>query len=645
MIQDYFTFNAQRYASKWLVLGIDIAIVSLSFVLSYLIRFNLTLDFEVEKLILQLPIIMIASALAFIIVGSYKGVVRHTGVRDVYNIFNAICLSSILIIFLVLANRQFGMFYNFTIPLSIIIINSLISFVTLTASRYVFKAMFHQMSGEARAMKNVLIYGAGDSGILTYNAITNHIRSNARVIGYIDNDNKKVGKNINGVPVFNKSILNEHFILKNNVSEIIFSIQNIDSKHLRTLVEGLVDFPVSVKIVPPIEDWINGELKVSQIKQVQIEDLLDRAPIQIKNSKIASELLNKSILVTGGAGSIGSEIVRQICTYNYKSLIIVDQAESALYDLQQELKQNGFHNFIPLVSDVRDKNRLNAIFDEYKPTMVFHAAAYKHVPLMEYNSYEAIKINIAGTKTVADLSVLHGVDKFVFVSTDKAVNPTNVMGASKRIAEMYIGCMQKENKTRFITTRFGNVLGSNGSVIPLFRKQIEKGGPLTLTHKDITRYFMTIPEASQLVLEAGAMGTGGEIFIFDMGESVKIYDLARNMIKLSGLRYPEDIDIKITGLRPGEKLYEELLANGENTLPTYHKKIKISKVRELDYAKTRSKIDELCITNMFFNGNTVKLMKEIVPEYISKNSDLCELDKKEDKTEGLSKPNLKIVQS
>lgn len=276
--------------------------------------------------------------------------------------------------------------------------------------------------------------------------------------------------------------------------------------------------------------------------------------------------------------------------------------------------------------------------------MVFHAAAYKHVPLMEYNSYEAIKINIAGTKTVADLSVIHCVDKFVFVSTDKAVNPTNVMGASKRIAEMYIGCMQQDNKTKFITTRFGNVLGSNGSVIPLFRKQIEKGGPLTLTHKDITRYFMTIPEASQLVLEAGAMGTGGEIFIFDMGESVKIFDLAKNMIKLSGLRYPEDIDIKITGLRPGEKLYEELLANGENTLPTYHKKIKISKVRSLDYAKTRSKIDELCITNMFFNENTVKLMKQIVPEFISNNSELCELDAKST-SEKDDKVKLKVIQS
>ncbi|WP_405397961.1 polysaccharide biosynthesis protein [Maribacter sp. Asnod2-G09] len=644
MIQKYLNYSAQRYASKWLVLGIDLLTVVFSFVLSYLIRFNLTLNFDVHNFLVQIPLVAVAALLAFMIVGSYKGVVRHTGVRDVYNIFNAVCFFSILVIFVVLVNRQLDVLSQFTIPLSIIIINSLITFVGLVASRFVFKSFYNKMNSSIKVTKNILIYGAGDSGVLTHGAIGNNSKSRYKVIGYIDRDVKKIGKNINGVPVFARKTLTEAFIVKNNISEIIFSIQNIDSLKLRKTVEGLVDLPIVVKIVPPIEDWINGELKVSQIKQVQIEDLLDRAPITIKNSKISMELMNKTVMVTGGAGSIGSEIVRQICNYGYKSLIVIDSAESALYDLQQELKQNGFHNFIPIVTDIRDKNRMNALFGEHRPNVVFHAAAYKHVPLMEYNSYEAIKINIGGTKNVADLSIIHGVEKFVFVSTDKAVNPTNVMGATKRIAELYISCMQKENKTKFITTRFGNVLGSNGSVIPLFRKQIEKGGPLTLTHKDITRYFMTIPEASQLVLEAGAMGEGGEIFIFDMGESVKIFDLAKNMIKLSGLRYPDDIDIKITGLRPGEKLYEELLANGENTLPTYHQKIKISKVRDVEYAKVRSKIDELCITNMFFSGNTVKLMKEIVPEYVSKNSDFCELDEASDTKDDQNKAPLKIVQ-
>ncbi|SFR48363.1 NDP-sugar epimerase, includes UDP-GlcNAc-inverting 4,6-dehydratase FlaA1 and capsular polysaccharide biosynthesis protein EpsC [Robiginitalea myxolifaciens] len=626
MIKNYIISNSHRYASRWLVLAIDVLLISVAFILSYLIRFNLTWNFETDNLWLQLPIVALIGALSFLITGSYKGVVRHTGVRDVYNIFNAICVSSIFTIFMVIFNRQLGILVDFTIPLSIIIIHSLIGFIALTASRYVFKSLFHSFVRKFSVTRNVLIYGAGEAGILTYNALTSHSASDKRVFGYIDDDNKKVGKSINGVRVYGTEILNRDFMQRNDIDEIIVSINNIEQHRLREIVEGLVDFQVQVKIVPPVEDWINGELKLSQIKQVQIEDLLNRTPINIRKSRVSNELKDQVIMVTGGAGSIGSEIVRQIANYDYKALIIIDQAESPLYDLQQELKQNGFHNFVPIVADIRDKNRMNSFFQEHQPNIVFHAAAYKHVPLMEYNAYEAIKINVAGTKVLADLALTHKVDKFVFVSTDKAVNPTNVMGATKRIAEMYISCMHQEHRTKFITTRFGNVLGSNGSVIPLFRRQIENGGPLTVTHKEITRYFMTIPEASQLVLEAAAMGKGGEIFIFDMGESVKIFDLARNMIKLSGLRYPDDIDIKITGLRPGEKLYEELLANGENTLPTYHKKIMISKVRELDYALVRSKIDELCISNMFFNGDTVRLMKEIVPEYVSHNSEFCKLD-------------------
>ena len=629
MIKNYLVNNAHRYASKWLVLAIDVFLISISFVLSYFIRFNLSLTFKTENLLTQLPIVAMIAAISFLFTESYKGVVRHTGVRDVYKIFNAVCLSSILTIFFLIVNKQFVMMENFSIPLSIIIIHSLVAFIALTASRYIFKTTFFNMVKKFKVTKNVLVYGAGESGILTYNALTNQTSSNSRVVAYVDDDPKKIGKVINGVMVLGRDVLSDFFISKRDISEIVVSINNIDSDALREIVEGLVELPVQVKIVPPVESWINGELKVSQIKQVQIEDLLDRVPINIKKSKVEEQLKNQVILVTGGAGSIGSEIVRQIANYDYRSLIIIDQAESALYDLQQELKQNGFHNFVPIVADIRDKKRMNMFFQEHKPTMVFHAAAYKHVPLMEYNYYEAIKINIAGTKTIVDLSLSHGVDKFVFVSTDKAVNPTNVMGATKRIAEMYISCSQQENKTKFITTRFGNVLGSNGSVIPLFRKQIEKGGPLTVTHKEITRFFMTIPEASQLVLEAAVMGQGGEIFIFDMGKSVKIFDLAKNMIKLSGLRYPEDIDIKITGLRPGEKLYEELLANGENTLPTYHKKILIGKVKELDYAFVKSKIDELCVSNMFFDGKTMKLMKEIVPEYVSNNSEFTKFDAKQ----------------
>lgn len=628
MIREFFFKTGMRYASKWTVLIIDLCIVSVSFILAYFIRFNLSFDFDVQRLWSQLPIVVLLFLIAFLISGSYKGVVRHTGIKDVYAIFNAVCLASIGAIGVVLVNRTADLVDGFTIPLSIIIINSLLTFLALAASRYVFKIGYETiMNKNSAPSKNLIIYGAGESGIITYNTLTNHSKMKAKVVGFVDNNQKKVGKQINGVKVYDKSILNEDFVKFNNISEVIFSIQTINPKQLRSLVNEIVDLPVKVKIVPPVEDWINGELKVSQIKRVQIEDLLDRPPIEIQNSKVLKDFEDKVIMVTGGAGSIGSELVRQICKYNYRSLIVIDQAESALYDLQQELKQAGLFNFIPIVGDIRDKNKMRVLFEEHKPDRIFHAAAYKHVPLMEQNPYEAVKINVAGTKTIVDLAVEYNVEKFVFVSTDKAVNPTNIMGATKRIAEMYISCRQQEGTTKFITTRFGNVLGSNGSVIPLFRKQIEKGGPLTVTHKDITRYFMTIPEASQLVLEAGAMGKGGEIFIFDMGESVKILDLAKNMIRLSGLHYPDDIDIKITGLRPGEKLYEELLANGENTLPTYHDKIMISKVREIDYAKTRSMIDELCISNLFFKDNVVQLMKKIVPEYISNNSDFCKLDK------------------
>lgn len=645
MIREFFYRNGRKYASKWTVLIIDLGIVSISFILAYFIRFNLSFNFDVQRLWTQLPIVVSLFLLAFFISGSYKGVVRHTGIKDVYAIFNAVCLASIGAIGVVMVNRYVGINNEFTIPLSIIIINSLLTFLALAASRYVFKIGYEALMNRNEApTKNLVIYGAGESGIITYNTLTNHSKMRAKVVGFVDNNLQKVGKQINGVKVYDKSILTEEFVKFNNISEIIFSIQTINPKQLRTLVNEIVDLPVKVKIVPPVEDWINGELKVSQIKRVQIEDLLDRPPIEIRNSKVEKDFDEKVIMVTGGAGSIGSELVRQICKYKYRTLVVVDQAESALYDLQQELKQAGFFNFVPIVGDIRDKNKMRVLFEEYRPDRIFHAAAYKHVPLMEQNPYEAVKINVAGTKTIVDLAVEYDVEKFVFVSTDKAVNPTNIMGATKRIAEMYISCRQQEGKTKFITTRFGNVLGSNGSVIPLFRKQIEKGGPLTVTHKDITRYFMTIPEASQLVLEAGAMGNGGEIFIFDMGESVKIMDLAKNMIRLSGLHYPDDIDIKITGLRPGEKLFEELLANGENTLPTYHDKIMISKVREIDFGATRSRIDELCISNLFFKENVVQLMKSIVPEYISNNSDFCKFDKKNPQEDQKVGPDVRFPQ-
>ena len=626
MINNYFSYYSQKFASKWLVFAIDLMLVAVAFFAAYFIRFNFTLNFDLEQFFIQIPLLLGIAGVSFLFVGSFKSVIRHTGFTDVVNVFKAVSLTALFITFVVLINSITNLFVNFTIPKSIIVFHALISFVLLSGCRLLFKIVYNHLKCKLTSTKNVLIYGAGDSGIITYNTLINNTKTNYNILSFIDDNSKKKGKLINGVRILSREDINENFIRLNDVDEIILASQSIDSSNLINFVDSLIDFDVKIKKVPPIEDWINGEFNSNQIKQFQIEDLLGRPPINIDNPNLLNEFDGETVLVTGAAGSIGSELVKQLSNFNLNKLILVDQAESALYDVQQDLKRSGKNNFTAIVADIRDGLRIDSIFQLEKPTMVFHAAAYKHVPLMEKSPYEAIKINVNGTKLLADTASRYNVKKFVFVSTDKAVNPTSVMGATKRMAEMYISCLQKESKTKFITTRFGNVLGSNGSVIPLFKKQIEQGGPLTLTHREITRYFMTIPEAAQLVLEAGTMGKGGEIFIFDMGESVKIYDLAKNMIKLSGLKFPEDIDIEITGLRPGEKLYEELLANGENTLSTYHKKILISKTRELNYSKVKNEIEDLCITNRFQNNNIVLKMKNLIPEYKSNNSDYEKFD-------------------
>ncbi|GAA4278922.1 polysaccharide biosynthesis protein [Aquimarina mytili] len=629
MIKNYLINNSHKHASKWLVLLIDVVITIFNFFLAYIIRFGITLNFDTSNLIYQIPVVAALSALSFLLIGSYKGVVRHTGMRDAYNLFLAVTVLIALTGFLMVSSRLSLMPELLNIPVSIICIHYMLNIITLTTSRLIFKYCYYYVKSKIGESSRILIYGAGDSGLITLAAITNDSnRSSLSVVGFIDDNSQKIGKTINGIKVYSSKAVNNNFLTKNNIKEIIVSIPHISKKRLSEISDDLLKLPVKVKIIPAVNDWIDGKLKVSQIKEIEIEDLLDRAPINMDNQNIKRELDDKVIMITGAAGSIGSEIVRQASYYNYKNLILVDQAESPLYDLQQELLSKGITNFTPIVADIRDHQRVETIFEKYRPNMVFHAAAYKHVPLMEANPCEAIKINVLGTRKLADLSSQFGVDKFVFVSTDKAVNPTNVMGATKRVAEMYIKCLHKTSKTKFITTRFGNVLGSNGSVIPLFKKQIAKGGPLTVTHKDVTRFFMTIPEASQLVIEAGTMGNGGEIFIFDMGESVKIFDLAKKMIRLSDLRYPEDIDIKITGLRPGEKLYEELLADTENTLPTYHKKIMISRFDDNDCANVKDKIDDLCIMNLLNQDHQiVGKLKEIVPEYISNNSTFESIDK------------------
>ncbi|GAB5563270.1 MAG: nucleoside-diphosphate sugar epimerase/dehydratase [Winogradskyella sp.] len=608
----------------------DIGLTLFTFIVAYLIRYNFKLDFDFFIVIKQFPFVGIVSFISFLAVGSHRGVVRYTGFKDILNVVIGANIIATLLICLTFISRKFINGYEIlNISGSIIYIHLLLNILFLIGSKLFIKSLYNHITQDFNIITNVLIFGAGSSGMLTYDAIKNDTKNGLEVVGFIDDDERKVGKKINLLPVLNLNNIDQKYIAKNHIEEVIISIQNIDSTRLLQITSGLFTLGLKVKIVPPVQSWIDGDLSVGQIKEVKIEDLLGREPINIKNPDLEEQYDNKVIIITGAAGSIGSEICRKVSLYNFKKLILVDNAESALYDIQQEFRQLGLKNIEAIVADVRNKTRIDQIFNTHKPKVVFHAAAYKHVPLMENNPFEAVSVNIGGTKNVADIAVKHSVDKFVLISTDKAVNPTNVMGATKRIAELYVTCLKGKGHTKFITTRFGNVLGSNGSVIPLFKKQIEKGGPLTVTHREITRYFMTIPEACQLVLEAAAMGNGGEIFVFDMGEPIKIFNLAKNMILLSGLRYPQDIDIKITGLRPGEKIYEELLADGENTKKTYHEKIMIAKSRRLDTESAEKKINALTSTNTLTQPlEIVSHIKALIPEYISNNSTYEVLDKK-----------------
>lgn len=628
-VKNFFRTKLKFYSSKWIILSIDIFLINISFVFSCFIISEGSLNTYVGVLMNQLSLISIIGLFSFLVVGSYKGVIRHTGTRDGYNVLLAATLMSSLLLFLVFTIKYFGIIESIRIELSVIIIHYLLNVFFMINSRYAFKSFFIFITNTSVNSRNVLIYGAGESGFIVYSALKRDTKNNYKVVGFLDDDITKFDKKINQVKIFNSQNITSSFIDNHKIKELIVSIQNISPSKLLEISDSFIKTNLDVKIVPPLKSWVDGTVKVNQIKKIKITDLLGRASIKIVNPIIKNKLSGKRILITGAAGSIGSEITRQLSDYDYEQLILIDQAESPLYDLQQELIQNNKHHIISLVAGIQDRNKMDEFFEMYRPHKVYHAAAYKHVPLMEYNPYEAIKTNILGTKTLVDISVKYNVESFVMISTDKAVNPTNIMGATKRTAELYISCLSNQkNTTKFTTTRFGNVLGSNGSVIPLFEKQIQKRLPLTVTHKDITRYFMTIQEACNLVLEAGTMGSGGEIYIFDMGKPVKIFDIAKKMIYLSGLNYPEDIDIKITGLRPGEKLYEELMANGETKMRTHHKKIMIAKLKDIDWNDTITNIEYLSRENQFMTDyERVSLLKKIVPEYISNNSIHEKLDK------------------
>ncbi len=516
---------------------------------------------------------------------------------------------------------------RYIIPFSIIVIEFMASTFGLIAFRILVKILYFELKNPSREKQYVLIYGAGESGLIAKRTLDRDAGSKYKVLAFIDDDEKKVGKKLEGIRIEHSSKL-ESILQKESIAHIIISIQGLSKFKVAEITDLCLHYNTKVLNVPPVTKWINGELSFKQIKKVRIEDLLGREPIKLDENKIKQQLQNKVILITGAAGSIGSEIVRQVAHYNPKKILMLDQAESALYELEFELQEKGLNKICEtIIGDVRNYARLENVFKTFCPKVVFHAAAYKHVPLMENNPSESIITNVLGTKNTADLASKYGVETFVMISTDKAVNPTNVMGASKRIAEIYTQSLNEKSDTNFITTRFGNVLGSNGSVIPLFKKQIEHGGPITVTHPEVTRFFMTIPEACQLVLEAGAMGRGGEIFVFDMGHSVKIIDLAKKMIRISGLTLGKDIQIVYTGLRPGEKLYEELLTDKENTIPTHHPQIMIGKVQSYSFEEISKEIEDLiALFNKQNNMDIVGKMKKIVPEFKSKNSVYEKLD-------------------
>ncbi len=621
-----------RSTPRLVIFLIDISICLFAIAVAYLVRFNFHIPkVESDTFYYVIPFMLLLRAISFVITRIYSGIIRYTGTRDAARItLTLLGGSGVMVLTNLISYRAIGIFI---VPFSIIIIEFLISEFVMISGRLLVKVIYMELKNPSREKTGVLIYGAGEAGLITKRTLDRDKGTRYKVVGFIDDDPGKSGKKLEGITIHNSGQL-EYLLDKGNIKHLIIAIQNITPERKQYIVESSLHHNIRVLNVPPVQSWINGALSFKQIRKVNIEDLLGRDPIQLNLDKIKAELSGKTILVTGAAGSIGSELVRQILPFHPEKLIILDIAESPLYELELEIKDQEntrLQQVEMVIGDIRNRERMRNVYKTFRPEIVFHAAAYKHVPVMELNPSESILNNVLGTKNIADLALEFEVRKFVMISTDKAVNPTNIMGATKRIAEIYTQSMNHLGKTKFITTRFGNVLGSNGSVIPRFKKQIESGQPLTVTHPEITRFFMTISEACQLVLEAGTMGKGGEIFIFDMGKPVKIADLAKKMIQLSGLELGKDIQINYTGIRPGEKLYEELLANEENTLPTHHQKIMIAKVKEYDYGQVSVAIQELI--DLFGTQNNeaiVKKMKEIVPEFLSQNSEFEKLDLKTD---------------
>jgi len=627
----------KKDSPRWVILLIDMFIVIFCYYLSNFVINSFKGRFAVEMMVRKSIFVALVYYISFLYFKTYRGIVRQTGFRDAWGIFKVVFASwAVLMLVSTIVRMNFDqnkVISQFFRPsYAVLFTHAFFTMVCLVAARVFYRTIYDNFFFSRREIESVLIFGAGNMGTTTLNLLRNDTRKKVKVVAFADDNPNRIGKLINGYKIIGMDRLTKEFVVRLKIDSIIIALDDNNKNRLSKISSQIEPLPVKLKIMPTSAKLMSGKVATRQLRTLKIDDLLGREAIKLENPVIHEMMRDKVILVTGGAGSIGSELVRQIGFTDFDKLIVVDQAESALYDIQQELKANCHKDTIFTVGNVRDRQFIDSVFEQYKPHLVFHAAAYKHVPLMEQNPYESILTNVWGSKNLADMADKYGVEKFVMVSTDKAVNPTNVMGATKRVAEIYVSALNKNSKTNFIVTRFGNVLGSNGSVIPLFEKQLKRGGPLTVTHQDITRYFMTIPEACQLVQEAAVMGQGGEIYVFDMGMPVKIMDLAIRMIRLKGYNYPDDIGIEVTGLRPGEKIYEELLADNENTTRTHHEKIMIAKVRTEELDMNKNRIDYLCsqVTSQTAISNPmglVELVKEIVPEYISKNSVFEKLDK------------------
>jgi FlaA1/EpsC-like NDP-sugar epimerase len=615
----------ERYSvPRGLVFIADNLAVGIAFLFAYLLRFNFIMnDFDFRFALSQSFLALIIYTISSVIFRSYSGVLRYTTVEDILKVFLSTSYSCAVLILISLLSRWLYRVENLIIPISIIIIHYITITALLVFIRINIKIIYNLVSSSLGERKRVLVFGAGEMGVTVKRAMQSDEKNLYEVGGFLDDKGSLQGKKLEGVEIFSPVSLSPSFILKYQFDVLVIAINKITAQRKREIMETALGLGLEILEPPPVENWLNGLFQVQKLQKVKIEALLGRDPIRLNLKKIEMDLNGKVIMVTGAAGSIGSEIVRQLTNFRIGKLILVDQSETAVFLLGNELKKKYSRCQVEVVlADITNLEKMESVFQQYYPEIVFHAAAYKHVPLMEENPHEAIRVNVGGTKLLTGLSMRFGVKKFVMISTDKAVNPTNVMGATKRICEMILQYKAGNipNSSRFIITRFGNVLGSNGSVIPIFRKQIEEGGPVTVTHPEMTRYFMTIPEACQLVLEAGCMAEGGEIFVFDMGKPVKIAELAAQMIRLSGLIPGKDINIEYTGLRPGEKLYEELFSDRETTKSTYNEKIRIASVERLTNSVFLSKIDWL-LDNLYTlsKNEVVNYCHELVPEYKTSN--------------------------